>query len=154
MADISKITLPDGSTRDIKDSAVRDRVTILEQAELEKGRTAKQYNVTLLASDWSSSGTYMLALTELKCGDGTVSPLIAPANSAEHEEYDKIASASATAGEGIEFTKTGSATMSKNIDIIITNFNKLILLNGIVHTLSSFSLIYIYIIYYNFICKN
>lgn len=106
------------TTYEVSDAAVRERVTALENSG-----SAVQYSKTLTTSGWTSSGTYTLSIPTLKCGgSGTVSPLIAPADSSNHEEYDKIATAMATAGTGIVFTKSSSATINANISIIIIDF--------------------------------
>lgn len=116
MADISKVMMPGEATaRSIKDATARQMIS-----ELTTGGV-KQYTTTLSASKWSN-GTYTYSLTALKCGDGTVSPIIAPADSSNHGEYDKIATATATAGTGIVFVKASSETISEDIPIIIIDF--------------------------------
>lgn len=83
---------------------------------------ARQYQKTLLLSEWQENGIYNLSIPELKCGDGTISPLISPIDSSDHEEYDKITKAIATAGNGIVFTKISKETIKNDISIIIIDW--------------------------------
>ena len=53
MAEIKKIVDPSGGQHTLADTAVRERVTALEQAG--PGGTAKQYNRTLTLANWSYS---------------------------------------------------------------------------------------------------
>ena len=119
MADISKIKLPGENTaRNIKDAAVRERVTALENAG--SGGTTKQYSKTLSLSGWVGSAgtyTYTLSMTELKCGsDGSVSPIISWTSN--FDDYCYIESATATAGTGIVFTTKVQPTNDIGILII------------------------------------
>ena len=96
MADISKIKLPGEATaRTLKDEAVRQRVTALENAG---GGISTQYNATLTASGWTGSGpyTYTLSVPNLTCGNtGNVSPIIS--YTSNMAEYSLIDTATATA---------------------------------------------------------
>ena len=91
MSDVSKIKLPGDSTpRSVKDT---------------KARTV-QYSGTLASGSWAEDEgtyTYSFALASLACGsDGTVAPTIYW--SSNHDEYNYITGAVATAGSGIVFT--------------------------------------------------
>lgn len=85
---------------------------------------AKQYQKTLLLSEWQSDGTYTLDMPELECGGGVISPLISPIDSSDHEEYDKITKAIATVGKGIVFTKILKETIKSDIQIIVIDWSQ------------------------------
>ena len=88
---------------------------IVDDAGVERKTT--RYTTTLTAVNWSN-GTYTYSNANLKCGDGTVSPIISCMSN--QNEYNYITSAIATAGTGITFT--AFPVPSSDIEIAILDF--------------------------------
>lgn len=88
---------------------------IVDDAGVERKTT--RYTATLTAANWSNS-IYTYSNASLKCGDGTVSPIISCVSN--QNEYNYITSAAATAGTGITFT--ASPVPSSDIEIAILDF--------------------------------
>lgn len=124
MADISSIKLKDNSVYDLKDAAVRERVTRLEQSAANWG-ISKQYIATLIggSTGWSGSGPYtqVVTIADLTCGsDGTVSPIISYTSNLD--EYSLIDSATATPKTGSTdgyITFNASTKPTNDIGIIV-----------------------------------
>lgn len=83
-------------------------------------RNTARYTATLAAANWSNAepAVYTYTNANLKCGNGTVSPIISCISN--QKEYNNIISAVATAGTGIIFT--ASPAPETAIEIAIVDF--------------------------------
>lgn len=72
MADISKITLPDRTILNVKDSVARDQITVLNNA----GYLDKAEVLALLTPIWTALGTGPLILEQPQDNSGSVGDLV------------------------------------------------------------------------------
>ena len=101
----------------------RSNLDVYSKSEVDAktaGGVSTCYAVSIKSTDWTLSGNYYVYNynnTNLKCGSsGKIPPIIRCRTG--QESYNKINTANATAGSGIQFKSSGAITENMLIDVV------------------------------------